>query len=45
VVVERLAVTGLRPTPGSTPEQFAAMGKADRAKWEPVVKGLGMQLE
>ena len=44
-VVERLAPTGLRPTPGTTPAQFGEMVRADRAKWEPVVKGLGMQLE
>ncbi|MSP03964.1 MAG: tripartite tricarboxylate transporter substrate binding protein [Acetobacteraceae bacterium] len=44
-VIERLAATGLRPTPGSTPDSFAAMVRADRAKWEPVVKGIGLQLD
>lgn len=44
-VIERLAATGLRPTPGSTPDSFAAMVRADRAKWGPVVKGIGMQLD
>ena len=44
-VIERLAATGLRPTAGSTPDSFAAMVRADRAKWEPVVRGIGLQLD
>ena len=44
-VIDRLAVTGLRPMPGSTPAGFAETVKADREKWGPVVKALGMQLE
>jgi len=44
-LVERLAATGLRPTPGSTPESFGAMVKADRANWGPVVKQLGLQMD
>lgn len=44
-VVERLRVTGLRPTPGYTPESFARLVREDRAKWQPLVKTLGMQLE
>jgi len=45
LVVARLATTGLRPTPGTTPAQFDAMVKEDRAKWGPVVKGLGLQMD
>lgn len=44
-VQERLAATGLRPTPGSTPESFDKMVRQDRAEWGPVVKALGMQLD
>jgi len=44
-VVERLAPTGLRPTPGTTPESFDKMVREDRAVWGPVVKGIGLQLE
>jgi len=44
-IQERLAATGLRPTPGTTPESFDKMVRDDRAQWGPVVKGLGMQLE
>ena len=44
-VVERLNTTGLRPTAGTTPASFDAMVREDRAKWGPVVKGIGLQLD
>ncbi len=44
-VIERLAATGLRPTAGTTPASFGTMVREDRAKWGPVVKGIGLQLD
>lgn len=45
VVQERLLPTGLRATPGTTPESFGAMVAADRASWGPVVKAINLQLD
>ncbi len=44
-IIERLAPTGLRPTPGTTPESFDQTIRQSRAQWGLVVKGLGMQLD
>ncbi|MGE4045145.1 MAG: Bug family tripartite tricarboxylate transporter substrate binding protein [Acetobacteraceae bacterium] len=44
-VIARLKELGLQPTPGSTPDAFAALVKTEREKWGPVVKALGTQLE
>jgi tripartite-type tricarboxylate transporter receptor subunit TctC len=43
-VKERL--TGLGATPdGSTPEEFAALIKADYDKWGPIIKASGIKAE
>jgi len=44
-VIARLHEFGMQPTPGSTPEAFAALVKSEKEKWGPVVKALGTQLE
>jgi tripartite-type tricarboxylate transporter receptor subunit TctC len=44
-VAPRLQELGLDPTPGTTPEKLGNLLKAERAKWGPVVKALGTQLE
>jgi tripartite-type tricarboxylate transporter receptor subunit TctC len=41
---ERLATLGAQPA-GGTPDQFAAVIRADTAKWSRVVKESGVSLE
>jgi tripartite-type tricarboxylate transporter receptor subunit TctC len=43
-VRKRLADVGLEPLPG-TPEQFAAVIKADTAKWSKVIQEAGIRIE
>jgi tripartite-type tricarboxylate transporter receptor subunit TctC len=44
-VIKRLEEAGIDPTPGSTPEQAAAFVKAELAKWAPIIKATGAQIE
>ena len=41
-IKERFARDGIEPV-GSTPEQFAAHIRAERVKWEKVVKAAGIK--
>ena len=43
-VKERLLAFGLQPT-GTSPEEFAAIQKADSEKWAPAVKASGFKPE
>ena len=45
VVIKRLQDTGVDPTPDSNPEKLAAFVKAELAKWAPIVKASGAQLD
>jgi tripartite-type tricarboxylate transporter receptor subunit TctC len=42
---DRLIRDGVNPTPSDTPEEFAAMIKAETAKWDKVVKETGLKLQ
>ncbi len=42
---KRLLDLGLEPTPNRTPEALGELVKAERAKWAPIIKSLGTQLE
>jgi tripartite-type tricarboxylate transporter receptor subunit TctC len=44
-VVKKLQDIGIDPTPNSSPEQLAAFVKAELAKWGPIVKASGAQLD
>jgi len=44
-VYKRLEDTGVDPTPGSSPEKLAAFVKAELAKWAPIIKASGAQLD
>jgi tripartite-type tricarboxylate transporter receptor subunit TctC len=44
-VFKRLEEAGIDPTPGSTPEQAAAFVKTELAKWAPIIKATGAQIE
>jgi tripartite-type tricarboxylate transporter receptor subunit TctC len=44
-VFKRLQEVGIDPTPGSTPERTAAFIKAELAKWSPIIKASGAQIE
>jgi tripartite-type tricarboxylate transporter receptor subunit TctC len=44
-VFSALEKTGIDPTPGSTPETTAAFVKAELAKWAPIIKASGAQLD
>jgi tripartite-type tricarboxylate transporter receptor subunit TctC len=44
-VLKRLEEAGIDPTPGGTPEQAAAFVKAELAKWAPIIKATGAQIE
>jgi len=43
-IKERLLAFGLQPT-GTTPEEFAAIQKADSETWAPAVKASGFRPE
>jgi tripartite-type tricarboxylate transporter receptor subunit TctC len=44
-VVRKLQDIGIDPTPDSTPDKLAAFVKAELAKWAPIVKASGTQLD
>ena len=44
-VFKRLQDAGIDPTPGSNPEKLAAFVKAELAKWAPIIKASGAQLD
>jgi tripartite-type tricarboxylate transporter receptor subunit TctC len=43
-VFKRLQEIGIDPTPGSTPEQVAEFTKAELAKWTPIIKASGAEV-
>jgi tripartite-type tricarboxylate transporter receptor subunit TctC len=45
VVFNRLQEVGIDPTPGSTPTQAAEFIKAELAKWAPIIKASGAQID
>ena len=44
-VLKRLQDAGVDPTPGGTPEKLAAFIKAELAKWAPIIKASGAQVD
>jgi tripartite-type tricarboxylate transporter receptor subunit TctC len=44
-VLDRLQQAGIDPTPGSTPEKTAEFIKAELAKWAPIIKASGAQID
>ena len=44
-VLKRLQDAGVDPTPGSTPEKLAAFIKGELAKWAPIIKASGAQVD
>ncbi len=44
-VFASLQNTGIDPTPGNTPEQTAEFVKAELAKWAPIIKASGAQVD
>ena len=44
-VLYRLQEVGVDPTPGSTPKRTAAFIKAELAKWMPIIKASGAQID
>ncbi|HKA43113.1 MAG TPA: tripartite tricarboxylate transporter substrate binding protein [Burkholderiales bacterium] len=44
-VFKRLQEVGIDPTPGSTPEKVAEFVKAELAKWAPIIKASGAELD
>ena len=44
-VFSALEKAGIDPTPGSTPETTAAFVKAELAKWAPIIKASGAQVD
>jgi len=44
VVLSRLQEAGIDPTPGSTPEQATDFIKAELAKWAPIIKASGAEV-
>jgi tripartite-type tricarboxylate transporter receptor subunit TctC len=44
-VFKRLQEIGIDPTPGSTPEKAAAFVKQELAKWAPIIKASGTELD
>ena len=44
-VFKRLQDAGIDPTPGSNPEKLAEFVKAELAKWAPIIKASGAQLD
>jgi tripartite-type tricarboxylate transporter receptor subunit TctC len=44
-VFTRLQDVGIDPTPGSTPEKLAAFVKQELAKWAPIIKASGAELD
>jgi tripartite-type tricarboxylate transporter receptor subunit TctC len=44
-VFKRLQEAGVEPTPGSTPEKAAKFVKTELAKWAPIIKASGAQVD
>jgi tripartite-type tricarboxylate transporter receptor subunit TctC len=44
-VLDRLREAGIDPTPGSTPQQTSEFIKVELAKWAPIIKASGAQIE
>jgi tripartite-type tricarboxylate transporter receptor subunit TctC len=44
-VLKRLQDAGVDPTPGSSPEKLAAFIKTELAKWAPIIKSSGANVE
>ncbi len=44
-VFKRLQEAGIDPTPGSTPKQATTFIKAELAKWAPIIKASGAQID
>ena len=44
-VLHRFQEVGIDPTPGTTPQQAAAFIKAELAKWAPIIKASGAQID
>jgi tripartite-type tricarboxylate transporter receptor subunit TctC len=44
-VFKRLQDVGIDPTPGTTPEKVAEFVKAELAKWAPIIKASGAELD
>src|SRR5205814_7841603 len=44
-VIHRLEEAGIDPTPGGSPKQATAFIKAELAKWAPIIKASGAQIE
>jgi tripartite-type tricarboxylate transporter receptor subunit TctC len=44
-VLKRLQDVGVDPTPDSTPEKLAAFIKSELAKWAPIIKASGAQVD
>ena len=44
-VFARLQDVGIDPTPGSSPEKLAAFVKAELAKWAPIIKASGAEID
>jgi len=44
-VVKRLQEVGVDPTPGGTPEKLGEFIKAELAKWAPIIKASGAQVD
>jgi tripartite-type tricarboxylate transporter receptor subunit TctC len=45
VVLKRLQDAGVDPTPGSSPEKLAEFIKGELAKWAPIIKASGAQVD
>jgi putative tricarboxylic transport membrane protein len=43
-VFDRLQEVGIDPTPKSTPEQVAEFIKAELAKWAPIIRASGAEV-
>ena len=44
-VLKRLQDAGVDPTPGSSPEKLAEFMKGELAKWAPIIKASGAQVD
>jgi len=44
MVFRRLQEVGIDPTPGTTPEKASAFIKAELAKWAPIIRATGVEL-
>ena len=44
-MIDSLVKGGVDPTPGSTPKSTADFVKAELAKWAPIIKASGAQID